>query len=91
MRGMLNVLPKAVIDCAGIRLCVFVLQNPQQVVDAGDAVRADLRRHEQALLGEEAAKMEQAHRVELQVGGRVDSLSFSLAKKKKSASCLLYL
>ena len=39
-----------------------------QVTDAGDAVRAELREHEQALLEEEAVRAERANHAELQVG-----------------------
>lgn len=38
-----------------------------QVIDAGDAVRAQLREHEQALLEEEATSAERANHKELQV------------------------
>lgn len=38
-----------------------------QVVDAGDAVRAELREHEQRLMEDEAARVDRTNRVELQV------------------------
>lgn len=52
----------------------FVLPRTQ-VVDAGDAVRAELREHEQALLEERAANKEVTDQAKLQVPA---SICFSL-------------
>lgn len=51
-----------------------LLQNSlkyHQVIDAGDAVRAELREHEQALLEEEEVEREAADQAKLQVRVRV--------------------
>lgn len=52
--------------CYYITAILPAFPHPTKVVDAGNAVRAELREHEQALLEEEAIKTEEDTRLQLQ-------------------------
>lgn len=58
----------------------------EKVVDAGDAIRAELRRHEQMLLNEVAARREEADRIELQV---CTTLALQSCKSASSGSWVI--